>query len=99
MSDDDPRWNFGSPQYKNTWDLSYLGLTGTYEEAVDEINKAWPLIIQFNGTWYGQGAWDYGVTPPMTVNPSKLIWMSPKLKGVNPWTREYGEYRVYFRKE
>ena len=94
---DDPRWIEGTPEYMNTWDLSYLGIEDTYIEATTEIDNSWELITSYTGTsYYGTNAYDCGVAPPFTIDKTKLVWQSLKIVGRNPWTGNLGPYWLFF---
>jgi hypothetical protein len=73
---DDTYWITDTPQYLNTWDLGYLGINDLFEDVYNNIIETlWPLVVSFNGTPYGSGAYDYGVYPDMGEVPlDKLIW-------------------------
>ena len=87
-----PAWNKGTGEYHNTWGFDpsdtnpYLpapqNLLKSAVEPGGIMDQAWPNIINYSGT-YGNGGYDYGVSPPLVMDQSKLIW-SKKVIGVNP---------------
>jgi hypothetical protein len=86
----------------NTWGFApddpnpYLAKTqAVFIEAETEIKNAWPLIVSYSGT-YGSGAYDYGVSPPMSQDGQTIVWESSEIIGKNPWTLEKGKYTIYF---
>jgi RHS repeat-associated protein len=100
ISGDDPRWQEGTGAYLNTWDLKYLGAENVwndiYVKGGSEMNTVWPGVANWQGT-IGIGAWDYGVTPPLKVDESKVVWRGQTINGmVNPWTGNVEAYYIYF---
>jgi hypothetical protein len=94
--DNDPHWQEGTPEYLNTWDLDYLGIRGLYGESWDAMDEVWPLVLSHGDTPYGSGAYDYGVSPPLTLDESKLVWRGETVTGYNRWTGKVEDYFVYF---
>jgi RHS repeat-associated protein len=114
VAQNDPSWEKGTAEYLNTWGFdpsdpnpylipaqrllnNAMIPNGIIDQALPNVLNYSPIANSSAGT-YGNGGYDYGISPPLTIDQSKLIW-SQKIDGINPWTGEDGSYFIYVIKK
>jgi hypothetical protein len=95
-SDDAPQWNRTTGEYLNAWDMNYLGMKDYFDQGMERMQYAWPLITNYNGGPVGIGEYDYGIVPPMEY-PHDIILLNYDL-GIyyNIWTDKVEDNRLVF---